>query len=350
MPLCPVARSAPSVSTAFPASPPRRARLPVAVRPWLGAVMISFSAVWVRLADVEVARSAFLRGAYALPVLAVLLLRQPARGGRRWLRPVAVAAGVLLGLDLVAWHASIAILGAGLGTVLPNLQVVLVGLAGVVLFGERPARSFWLGIPMVLAGIWLLGVVGRPVVVGGSVPLGVVYGLLTALAYAACLVVLRLARSRERGASAVEVLWGLTVGATLVTGAVAAAEGVAGPAGWPADGWLLLLALGSQVLGWLLLTSSIHRLPAAATSVALLLQPVLALLWGATLLGEPLGVAQLVGAGIVLAGVAVAHQAVRLAQAPAATPPVARARTAAGPPPPTLAGRPRPDGDGRRPR
>jgi hypothetical protein len=77
---------------------------------------------------------------------------------------------------------------------------------------------------------------------------------------------------------------------------------------------------------------------------------VLALLWGATLLGEPLGVAQLVGAGIVLAGVAVAHQAVRSAQAPAATPPVARARTAAGPPPPTLAGRPRPDGDGRRPR
>jgi drug/metabolite transporter (DMT)-like permease len=299
------------------AAPRARARLPVAVRPWVGAVMISFSAVWVRLADVEVARSAFLRGAYALPLLALLLVRQPARGGRRWLRPVALAAGVLLGLDLVAWHASIAILGAGLGTVLPNLQVVLVGLAGVVLFGERPARSFWVGIPIVLLGIWTLSVVGRPVVVGGSVPLGVLYGLLTALAYAACLIVLRLARSPGRGASAVEVLWSVTVGATLVTGVVAAAEGVAGPAGWPADGWLVLLAVGSQVAGWLLLTSSIHRLPAAATSVALLLQPVLALLWGATLLGEPLGPPQLVGAAIVLSGVAIAHQAVRGARPPA---------------------------------
>jgi drug/metabolite transporter (DMT)-like permease len=295
-------------------SPARtRVRLPVAVRPWLGAVMISFSAVWVRLADVEVARSAFLRGAYALPLLAVLLARQPARGARRWLRPLALGAGLLLGLDLVAWHASIAIVGAGLGTVLPNLQVVLVGLAGVALFGERPARSFWLGIPIVLAGIWVLSVVGRPVVVGGSVPLGVVYGLLTALAYAACLIVLRLARAREPGASAVEVLWSLTVGATLVTGVVAVAEGVAGPAGWPADGWLVLLAVGSQVVGWLLLTSSIHRLPAAATSVALLLQPVLALLWGATLLGEPLGPAQLIGAAVVLAGVTIAHRAVRAA-------------------------------------
>jgi drug/metabolite transporter (DMT)-like permease len=309
------------VTTATSASTPRaRVRLPVAVRPWLGAVMISFSAVWVRLADVEVARSAFLRGAYALPLLAVLLVRQPARGGRRWLRPVALAAGVLLGLDLVAWHASIAILGAGLGTVLPNLQVVLVGLAGVVLFGERPARSFWIGIPIVLVGIWTLGVVGRPVVAGGSVPLGVVYGLLTALTYAACLVVLRLARSREQGASAVEVLWSVTVGATLVTGLAAAVEGVAAPAGWPADGWLLMLALGSQVLGWLLLTSSIHRLPAAATSVALLLQPVLALVWGATLLGEPLGPAQLAGAALVLTGVAVAHQAVRQAQVLAPSP------------------------------
>jgi drug/metabolite transporter (DMT)-like permease len=293
--------------------------VPLAARPWAGAIMISFSAVWVRLADVEVARSAFLRGLYALPVLAVLVARAPrsgqgARGGgSRWLRPLALVAGVLLGLDLVAWHASIGILGAGLGTVLPNLQVVLVGLTGVVLFRERPAPSFWLGIPLVLVGVWVLGVVGRPVVAGGSVPLGVLLGVATAVAYAASLVVLRLARAREGGGTAVEVLWSLTLGATLVTGVVAVAEGVAGPAGWPADGWLVLLALGSQVVGWLLLTSSIHRLPAAATSVALLLQPVLALGWGALLLGEPLGVPQVAGAATVLLGVAVAHRAVRQA-------------------------------------
>ena len=126
----------------------------------------------MRLADVEVARSAFLRAAYALPMLAVMVavsgrasrrqrtgadadLRpsgEPGATRRRWWLPIAVAAGVLLGLDLVAWHATIGIIGAGLGTVLPNLQVVFVGIAGVALFGERPRRGFWWSLPLVLGG------------------------------------------------------------------------------------------------------------------------------------------------------------------------------------------------------
>ncbi len=291
-----------------------RSWLPVGVKPWLGAVLISFSGVWVRLAEVEAARSAFLRGAYALPVLAVLVfLRTRAGGddGRRWFRPVAVLAGVFLGLDLIAWHSSIAIIGAGLATVLPNLQVVFVGLVGVVLFRERPARGFWLALPVVLVGIWLLAAVGQPIVDDGDVPFGVGLGVVAGIVYAMSLVALRLSRARGSTSSAVGVLWSLTLGATVVTGINAGLQGTLGPAGWPADGWLLTLAIGSQVVGWLLLTSAIHRLPAAATSVALLLQPVLALVWGALLLGEPVGLPQVLGAAIVLAGVALAHQAVR---------------------------------------
>jgi drug/metabolite transporter (DMT)-like permease len=288
----------------------------MAVRPWLGAVMISFSAVWVRFADVEPARSAMLRAAYALPVLLVLVALHIRRSGHRggwrgWLLPGAVGAGVLLGIDFVAWHESIAIIGAGLGTVLPNLQVVFVGVAGVVLFRERPRRSFWAALPVVLVGIWLLGAVGRPIVDGGSVALGVVYGLIAAITYAGCLVWLRFARARTIAAPAVTVLLSLTLGSLLVTTPVAAMEGVAAPAGWPADGWLVALALGSQVVGWLLLTSSIHQLPAAATSVALLVQPVLALVWGALLLAEPLGASQIGGALLVLLGVVLAHRAAR---------------------------------------
>ncbi len=299
--------------------------VPMAVRPWIGAVMISFSAVWVRLADVEVARSAFLRTAYALPVLAILVAisgrkvfahARERTDGPRWWLPVAFAAGVLLGLDFVAWHATIEIVGAGLGTVLPNLQVVFVGVTGVLLFRERPAMLFWIGLPIVLAGVWLLGAYGRTLASDGSMLLGIFWGVVTALMYAGALIVLRLARARTPSVAAVSVLWSLTLGAAIATLIPAAASGVAGPAGWPADGWLLLLAVGSQVVGWLVLTTSIHHLPAAATSVALLLQPVLALVWGALLLSEPLGGAQFAGAVTVLAGVALAHRGVVQAHLP----------------------------------
>jgi len=77
-----------------------------------------------------------------------------------------------------------------------------------------------------------------------------------------------------------------------------------------ANGWLLMLALGSQVCGWLRLSSSIHRLPAAMTSIALLAQPVLTLIWSAVFLREPVGSIQVLGAAVVLVGVGVAHRAV----------------------------------------
>ena len=44
---------------------------------------------------------------------------------------------------------------------------------------------------------------------------------------------------------------------------------------WPAHGWLIMLALVSQVFGWMLIATALPRLPAVETSVLLLGQPVL---------------------------------------------------------------------------
>lgn len=284
-----------------------RRGLPPTAPVWAGTVLISFSAVWVRLADVEALRSSFLRVAYALPVFAVLIL---VRRIRRPFVPLAALAGAFLGLDLMAWHVSIGIIGAGLATVLPNLQVVVVGLIGVVWLHERPRPLFWWALPVVLVGVWLMAAVGKPVVTGGSVPLGFGFGLATAVTYSVYLVVVRQARVHRPHVDVVAVMASATLGATVVIGIGAAMQGVAGPAReWPADGWLILLALGSQVVGWLLLTTSIHRLPAALTSVALLLQPVLAMVWGALLLNEPVGPPQVAGAALVLIGVVAAQRA-----------------------------------------
>ena len=93
-----------------------------------GALTIAFSAILVKLADVQPATAAIFRCAYALPVLGVLAWLEDRRYGRRPLRDrrLAIPAGIFFAADLIFWHHAIADVGAGLATVLGNLQVVVV--------------------------------------------------------------------------------------------------------------------------------------------------------------------------------------------------------------------------------
>ena len=84
---------------------------------------------------------------------------------------------------------------------------------------------------------------------------------------------------------------------------------------WPAHGWLLLLALSVQVVGWLLISTSLPRLPAAVTSVVLTIQPVGAVLLGIWLLGEAPSAFQLLGVLFILAGLLLTTLRVRSAEA-----------------------------------
>jgi len=74
---------------------------------------------------------------------------------------------------------------------------------------------------------------------------------------------------------------------------------------WSAQGWLVLLALTSQVFGWLLIAVSLPRLPAVVTSVSLTLQPVCTLIAAALILGESPSALQLVGAAAILSGLVI---------------------------------------------
>jgi drug/metabolite transporter (DMT)-like permease len=268
-----------------------------------GVLIISFSAIFVRLAGVAPTTSAFFRASYALPFLLALWLWR--RGPRR--RPprdrlLAVAAGVFLGLDLAFWHRAIDLIGAGLATVLGNTQVVFVGLLAWAIHGERPSRGAGVAISAVLAGVVLISGVGTTGAYGQDPRLGVFLGLLTAMTYSIFLLGLR-AASRGLGAPAGPIL-DATLGAVLGTVAVGAADGELDLAiTWPAHGWLLALAVGSQVVGWQLIGAALPRLPALETSVFLLLQPMLTAVWAWLLFSELLSGVQIAGMVLVLAGV-----------------------------------------------
>jgi drug/metabolite transporter (DMT)-like permease len=273
----------------------------------LGALVIAFSGILVRLADVSPSTAAVFRCLWALPPLALLAYLERRRYGPRSKRDrlLALGAGILFAVNLTAWHHSIAAMGAGLSTVLANIQVVLVGVLAWAVLGEQPEKRALAAIPLLLVGVVLIsGVVGEGAY-GDDPLLGVVFGVLTAIAYALFLLILRQGNSDDRRPA------GPLFDATL-TGCVFSALGglaVGDLDLWPgleAQAWLVTLALSSQVLGWLLISVSLPRLPAVITSIVLMLQPVATVLLGAALLDEAPSAVQLSGVAVVLAGVALA--------------------------------------------
>lgn len=273
----------------------------------LGALCIASSAVLVRLAESSPVTVAFYRCVYALPLLGAVTYLETRRFGPlpQRTRNLAWVAGVFFATDLIFWHHAIDAVGAGLATVLGNLQVVVVAFAAWALLGERPRRELFWAIPVVLTGVVLIsGVVGEDAY-GEDPALGVLFGALTSLAYAGFILVLR------EGSRDLRRIGGPLFHATLMSAVAAAVYApLAGDAQWtprwPEHGWLIALAVTSQVVGWLLISRSLPRLPAALTSIVLLLQPVGAVAVAAVVLGESPALVQLVGAALILAGVVVA--------------------------------------------
>jgi drug/metabolite transporter (DMT)-like permease len=292
-----------------------------------GALCISTSAIVMKLAGSSPSTTALGRCGFALPVLALLMWlerRRRASGGDdlggavlggaslgargRWL---ARLAGLFLAGDLVLWSHSIADIGAGLATVLSNLQVIIVPLLAWLLLGERPRRSLLIAVPVMVFGLILVSGLVNGGGYGSDPGLGVVFGVGVGVLYSGYILLLRQATSADgaggRGGPVVEALFEATAGAAagaLILGLLLR-DFRLGPA-WPTLGWLVVLALTSGVLGWLLITVSLPQLPAWLVSALLLVQPAGSVLLGAVFLRERPSPAQLGGVAAMLAGVLIA--------------------------------------------
>jgi drug/metabolite transporter (DMT)-like permease len=291
---------------------PRWGRRPV-LAGLLGATAIAFSAVLVKLADESPSTAAVFRCAYAVPLLAVLAVRESRLYGPRPARDhwIGIGAGVLFSADLITWHHSIANVGAGLATVLGNLQVVLVAFAAWAILGERPERRIIVAVPVVFTGAVMISGVLESGGYGRDPVLGTVFGLTTTVAYAAFILVLRqVNRDLRRPAGP---LLDATAAAAVVSAVAGAIVGdVDLVPSWPSHAWLALLALTSQVIGWLLISVSLPRLPAALTSVLLLVQPIGAIVLAVLILSEEPSALQLGGTAVILAGICIATLTVPL--------------------------------------
>ena len=281
----------------------------------LGAMAISQSSPLAKLSGASPAVVTLFRGAVALPFLTLLARREGHAPARRD-RALAILAGGLFALDLQCFHISIPLLGVALATVVPNAQVFIVGLFAA-LAGERTPGRAIVAIPFALIGLLMLarvvdpfggGVISTAVVSAGSDPaLGVLWGIGAAAFYGLYLIITRRISTASSAVGPFTMLRDSALGTIAVSLLIAALGGaLLPPQIWPGVGWLVLLALISQVLGYPLINASIPHLPSVVGSVLLFVQPLMTLVAGVIIFGEIPSPGQLVGALVLFGGVLVA--------------------------------------------
>jgi drug/metabolite transporter (DMT)-like permease len=277
-----------------------------------GAVGIACAPIFVRLSEVGPTATAFWRLALALPFLWLWTevgSRQGAAGpsrrlsGRRTLLGLALT-GLFFAGDLALWHWSIGFTSVANSTLLVNLAPVFVALGGRLLFGERFTYTFLVGMAVALAGAVLL--VGGDLGLGPRQLFGDALAVLAAVFYAGY--ILSVSRLRSRlSTAAVMTYGGIATCVALLPVALLSGEDFLATTVY---GWLMLLGIAfvSQIGGQSLITYSLADLPAAFSSVGLLLQPIAAAALAWAILGEALGWWQVLGGAIVLTGIVLARR------------------------------------------
>ena len=271
----------------------------------LGAAAIAFAPIFVRLSDTAPGASAFWGVALALAPLWIWMRMSPRADRVRPLpwKPLLIA-GLCFAGDLGAWHVSIMYTTVANSTLEANFAPIFVTLGAWILFRQRVSRLFLIALGVTLGGATLL--IGPNFALGGRALLGDALGVLTAVFYAGYMLAIKSASERTGTAGIMAVSTGVAALA-LLPYALATAD-VFLPQS--AAGWLVLigLALIPHIAGQSLIAYGFAHLPAAFSSVSLLLQPVLAAIYAWALLGEAVGPVQMLGALVVLTGIYLARR------------------------------------------
>lgn len=265
-----------------------------------GALCVSASAVLLGLARTDPGTASFYRCVLALPALVALALPERRRQGppSRGQYGLALLAGAAFAWDMLLWTQAIAEVGAGLSTVLVNVQVVLVPLLAWAVDREPVSRSFLLWVPVILLGVVLTGGVVEGGASGSDPRAGTIHAVLAAVCYSVFLFLLR----RGGHGGLVRQRYVLVIACAALVSLLAGrfSYGLDLTPGWKVMGWLLAVAVFSQVVGWLLVASTSPMLSSHVGAVLLLLTPVGAVTLGAVVLGERPTVLQLAGCVLIL--------------------------------------------------
>jgi drug/metabolite transporter (DMT)-like permease len=260
-------------------------------------IALAFGPLLVRMADTGPVAAAFWRITLAAPVLAIVALISPARPrlpgkGQAGLWALLLVGGVAFAGDLGTWHIGIRQTTMANATLFGNSATFIFPLYGFLVARAWPSRSQ--GIALILAAIGAGLLMGRSYQVDPRHLVGDLLCVLAGILYA--LYFILMSRVRTSMPPVPALAWStmasivpLFVFATLL-----------GERVWP-DHWsaLILLALGSQIIGQGLMIYALGLLSPLVVGLALLVQPMVATAIGWVVYGETLALPDLAGVAMV---------------------------------------------------
>jgi len=295
----------------------------------VGAIAMGASPIFVRLADVGPYASAFWRTCLALPFLWIWahlserrvagspgagpgqrhtsepVARPALRRGRDIVDPGVILAGLFFAGDLFFWHLSILATTVANATFLATTSPIWVALGAWYVSSEAIGARFLGGLALCIAGGAAL--IGESY---GFLPqrlVGDLFGLITAVFFGGYILAIR--HNRARFAAARLTLLSTAITALCLFVIATAFEPRLLPGSIGGFAAVMALALISQVGGQGLLTVALGTLPAAFSSLVIFLEAVAAAAFGWLILGEPLGIVQMLGGVLILAGIFIARPA-----------------------------------------
>lgn len=266
--------------------------------------MISFSPVFVKLANVGPSAAGFYRmliGGILLCILAGIQGKLRPSAGKPLL--LLFACAVFFALDLTFWHRSIRAVGPGLATLLSNFQAFFLAAYGIVALKERPGWKIKVAIPLAMIGLAMIVGPGWHQLTG-EYKLGILFGIITAVCYSAYLIALRTVQTETTFSGAMANLALISILSSAVLGAETWIQGETfripdAPSGLSLMGYGVV----SQVLGWVLIARGMRALGAGQVGLILLLQPTLSFLWDVLFFHRPTDLVEAMGATLVLTAI-----------------------------------------------
>jgi drug/metabolite transporter (DMT)-like permease len=257
-------------------------------------LLLAFGPWLVRMADTGPIAAGFWRIALAIPVLFVLakLLKDPVRMPPRGLMWVLIAAGFIFAADLISWHLGIRMTKLANANLLGNSTAFLLPIW--VFISTRILPNWQQGVALALAGVGTAIMMGRSFELSTDSLIGDILCFMAGAFYTVFLVMMTRVRDQITPLPMLAII-SVTSAPFFFMAALGAGEDM-----WPQNwGPLILLALGSQVIGQVLMLRTINHVSALLFGLLLLSQPIIGTIIGWFAYNEVLTKADWIGGALI---------------------------------------------------